>query len=162
MLRDGLFSDCCFVLFCGRCLSLFFLFNILTISFVICRVTGASGSGYAASWTARSSRTPGSTRSASAARRPGSTWTPRSCRPMFLSIHPRTVFLLRSVARCRARPFGDCGAVRRCRLECTFFAIRGRTASRFDPIKRPTCPVCRTERYRDGVFQIFLCISRCS
>jgi len=54
MLLDGLFSDGCFALFCGRCLALFFSFNMLTFSFVICRVTEASGSGYAASWTARS------------------------------------------------------------------------------------------------------------
>jgi hypothetical protein len=54
-----------------------------------------------------------------------------------------------------------CGSQMQNSCECTFFAIRGSTASRFDPLKRPTCPVCRTERYRDGIFQLCLCISRC-
>ena len=39
-------------------------------------------------------------------------------------------------------------------------ALRG-TASQFDPLKSPLCPVCRTERYRDGIFQVCVCISRC-
>jgi hypothetical protein len=136
MLLDDLFSDCCFALFCGRCLSLFFSFvNILTISFVICRVTEASGSGYAASWTASSSRTPASTTSASAARRPGSTWTRRSCSPVALSIQKRTAYSLRSVARCRAVHAVDCGAVRRCKTRANARFLPSAAALRHDLIR---------------------------
>ena len=135
MLRDGLFSDCCFALFWFvSFIALFFSFNMLTFSFVICRVTEASGSGYAASWTASSSRTPASTTSASAAaRRPGSTWTRRSCNPMSLLIHLRTEHFLRSVAR--ARHVGDCGAVRRCKIRANARFLPSAAALRHDLIR---------------------------
>ena len=54
-----------------------------------------------------------------------------------------------------------CGSQVPMSCECTFFAIRGRTAKQFDPLKRPKCPICRTERYRDGDWQNCACISRC-
>ena len=62
---------------------------------------------------------------------------------------------------CRACRRLRCGSQVPMSCECTFFAIRGRKAARFDPLRRPKCPICRTERYRDGKWHNCPCVSRC-
>ena len=87
--------------------------------FTICRATKASGSGCAASWTARPLRTSASTSSALAARRRGSMSTPRSCSATCLSCQPRTASSSRFAVPCPAEHVDDCGSDPRCRCRAS-------------------------------------------
>ena len=104
----------CFSVVCFKVLSCSHLFF-----YHVCRVTEASGSGCGASWTAKPSRRPASTSSASAARRPESTSTLRLCSATSPSCRPRTASSSRFAVPCPARHADDCDADPRCRCRAS-------------------------------------------
>ena len=119
--------------------------------YCICRATEASGSGCAASWTARPSRTPASTSSALAARRPGSTSTLRSCSATCRSQHRRTAFFLLFVVPCPAEHVDDCGADPRCRCRASARFLPSAAARLHDLIRSDARSVLSAARNGTGM-----------
>ena len=119
------------------CLFLSALFNQVFFSsfFTICRATEASGSGCAASWTARPLRTSASTSSALAARRRGSMSTPRSCSATCPSCQPRTASSSRFAVPCPAWHVDDCDADPRCRCRASARFLPSAAARLLDLIR---------------------------